>query len=212
MYAYVRGVTGISLPLGSGNLIFGGEAYHEDGPWVHPDDYRKFNGLLTYSQGDNAGGFSITGRAYYGKWNSSDQIASSAVPLVRFFGTLDDTSGGNSERCSFLGEWLASMSAQRTRSWHTRLLLRPRSVLETYFLTDTTKGDQFEQSDRRWVGGLDARQTFFNDWSGRPVATTFGLQVRNDWINNGLFQTDKRVRTDKLDTNTDPAAVLPATL
>ena len=34
----------------------------------------KFNGMLTYSQGDDANGFSITARAYHGKWNSSDQI------------------------------------------------------------------------------------------------------------------------------------------
>ena len=31
-------------------LLIGGEASHDDGPWVHPDDYWKFcNGLLTYS-------------------------------------------------------------------------------------------------------------------------------------------------------------------
>ena len=32
----------------------------------------------------------------------------------------------------------------------------------TYFLTDPIKGDQFEQQDRRWVVGLDARHTIFN--------------------------------------------------
>ena len=30
--------------------------------------------MLTYSQGDDANGVSITARAYHGKWNSSDQI------------------------------------------------------------------------------------------------------------------------------------------
>jgi hypothetical protein len=65
---------------------------------VHPDDYQKFNEQVTYSQGDGAGGFSITGHAYYGSWNSSDQIASSAVPLVGFYGTLNPTDGGTSGR------------------------------------------------------------------------------------------------------------------
>jgi hypothetical protein len=212
MYGYVRGVSGISFSLGPGTLLVGGEAYHDDGPWTRPDDYRKFNGLLTYSQGNDANGLSVTGRAYHGKWNSSDQIASSAVPLVGFFGTLDQTTGGNSGRYSFQGEWhrFGERSATQAMAYGFYYDLDLFSNF-TYFLTDTSKGDQFEQSDRRWVGGLDARQTFFNDWSGRPVATTFGIQVRNDWINNGLFQTDQRVRTDKLDTNTDPVAVLPAT-
>jgi hypothetical protein len=212
MYGFVRGVFGLSRTLGPGTLLFGGEAYHDDGPWDHPDHYRKFNGLLTYSQGDDASGVSVTGRAYYGKWNSSDQIASSAVPLVGFYGTLNPTDGGNSGRYSLQGEWhrFDETSATQVMAYGFYYDLDLFSDF-TYFLTDTTKGDQFEQSDRRWVGGLDARQTFFNDWSGRAVTTTFGLQVRNDWINNGLFQTENRARTDKLDTNTDPTAVLPAT-
>jgi hypothetical protein len=32
----------------------------------------------------------------------------------------------------------------------------------TYFLTDTNRGDQFEQKDKRWVGGLDARHIIFS--------------------------------------------------
>ena len=74
MYGYARAVFGVSQKLGSGNLLYGGEAYYDDGPWTHPDGYAKFNGLLTYSQGDDANGFSITARGYHGKWNSSDQI------------------------------------------------------------------------------------------------------------------------------------------
>ena len=91
--------------LGAGNLLYGGEAYHDDGPWKHPDNYYKFNGLLTYSQGGDSEGFSITARGYHGTWHSSDQIAADAVPLVGFFGTLDPTGGGHSQRYSLQGEW-----------------------------------------------------------------------------------------------------------
>ena len=51
MYGYWRGVFGISHKLGPGTLLSGGEVYHDDGPWVHPDNYYKLNGILTYSQG-----------------------------------------------------------------------------------------------------------------------------------------------------------------
>jgi outer membrane receptor protein involved in Fe transport len=34
------------------------------------------------------------------------------------------------------------------------------------------------------------------------VENSFGLQVRNDWINNGLYQTEDRARVGKLDTDT----------
>jgi hypothetical protein len=207
MYGYWRGVFGISQPLGAGTLLQGGEVYHENGPWVHPDNYYKFNGLMTYTLGDDANGFSATGRAYYGKWNSSDQIATSAVPLVGFFGTLNQSTGGRSQRYSLQGEWHRYDGDSETQImaygfYYTLDLFSDF----TYFLTDTTKGDQFEQPDNRWVGGLDARHTIFGDWSGRSVATTFGIQARNDWINNGLYQTQTRDRTDKCDTNNvDPS-------
>src|SRR5208283_2744829 len=52
MYDFARAVFGVSHKLGPGILLFGGEAYYDNGPWTHPDAYIKFNGLLTYSQGD----------------------------------------------------------------------------------------------------------------------------------------------------------------
>ena len=51
MYGYGRAVFGVSQKLGSGNLLYGGEAYHDDGPWTHPDDYYKFNGLANLQPG-----------------------------------------------------------------------------------------------------------------------------------------------------------------
>jgi len=210
MYGYARGVFGVSQNVGPGTVLFGGEAYHDDGPWLHPDDYRKFNGLLTYSQGDRANGFSATARAYHGEWNSSDQIAASAVPLVGFFGTLDPTDGGNSQRYSVQGEWHRASDQSETKLMAYGFYYDLDLFSDfTYFLTDPARGDQFEQRDRRWVGGFDLRHTIFSRWAGHDVQTTFGLQVRNDWIHNGLFQTEDRMRVDKLDAAT--GTVLPST-
>ena len=211
MYGYERAVLGVSHAVGSGNLLFGAEVSHDDGPWIHPDDYLKFNGILTYSQGDDAKGFSVTARGYHGKWNSSDQIAGSALPLVGFYGTLNPTDGGNSQRYSLQTEWHRTRARSKTKI----TLYGFRYDLDlfsdfTYYLTDPDRGDQFEQQDRRWVVGLDARHTIFSQWFGRKVENTFGLQVRNDWVHNGLFQTENRVRVEKMDSDTGTA--LPATM
>jgi hypothetical protein len=172
MYGYERGVAGFSQKLGEGNLLYGGEVYHDDGPWGHPDDYQKFNGLLTYSQGDGANGFSVTARGYHGKWNSSDQIPESAVPLVGVFGTLNPTDGGNSQRYSLQGEWHGTDGNSETKITTYGFYYDLDLFSDfTYFLTDPALGDQFEQQDKRWVGGLDARHTLFNEWGGREVAT-----------------------------------------
>ena len=60
------------------------------------------------------------------------------------------------------------------------------------------------------MGGLDARHTIFTQWFGRDVENSFGLQARNDWINNGLYQTEDRVRVDKMDSQNGDS-ILPAT-
>jgi hydrogenase/urease accessory protein HupE len=212
MFGYERGVFGLSQKVGPGNLLLGGEASHDDGPWVHPDDYSKFNGLLTYSQGDEAHGFSVTGRAYHGQWNSSDQLAENALPLVGYFGTLNPTDGGNSERYSVQAEWHRSDENSQTKIMAYGFYYDLDLFSDfTYYLVDTNRGDQFEQQDRRWVGGLDARQTYFSQWfGGRVVENSFGLQARNDWINNGLYQTEDRMRVAKLDSAT--GTPLPATV
>ena len=210
MYGYGRAVFGASRRLGMGSILYGGEAYHDDGPWTHPDNYYKFNGLLTYSQGDDAHGFSITARGYHGQWHSSDQIAENAVPLVGFFGTLNPTDGGHSQRYSMQGDWHRRGTSSETKvvayGFYYDLDLFSDF---TYYLTDPNRGDQFEQKDRRWVAGLDARHTIFSQWFGHKVENTFGLQVRNDWIHNGLFQSQDRVRVDKTDSST--GTTLPAT-
>ncbi len=221
MYQFARFVFGVSQKLGKGNLLYGGEAYHDGGPWVHPDNYYKFNGLLTYSQGDNANGFSVTTRAYDGaRWNSSDQLPYTAIPVVGFFGSLSPTDGGRSQRYSLQGEWHHKGENSQTKLMAYGFYYDLNLFSDfTYYLVDPYKGDQFEQQDRRWVAGFDLRHTIFGQFLGRQTETTFGVQLRNDWIHNGLFRTEDRARTDKtfytanyLDVPSalDEVAVLPA--
>jgi hypothetical protein len=203
MYGYGRVVFGMSHKLGQGSLLYGGEVYHDNGPWsTHEDNFYKYNGLATYSQGSDAIGFSITSRAYRGTWHSSDQIPVDAIPLVGTFGALNPTDGGESQRYSLQGEWhhQGANSVTKVSAYGFYYDLNLFSDF-TYYIDDPVKGDQFEQQDRRWVAGLDARHTIFAQWFGRKVVNTFGLQVRNDWVHNGLFRTQNRIRTNKNDGN-----------
>jgi outer membrane receptor protein involved in Fe transport len=119
--------------------------------------------------------------------------------VIGRFGTLDPTSGGNSDRFSLLGEWHRDTGDHATRVtgyayWYDLELFSNF----TYFLASPS-GDQFEQMDRRRAGGLDGAHTWRTEWAGRPVENTVGVQLRHDRIHNGLFQTVGRVRQDKPD-------------
>jgi len=120
---------------------------------VHPDAYNKINGLLTYSQGDDADGVRITARAYHGKWNSSDQIP--LPPCPRWFPrTLNPSDGGHSQRYSLQGEgYRQNANSESKISAYVFYYDLDLFSDFTYYLVDYNKGDQFEQQDRRWVGG-----------------------------------------------------------
>jgi len=212
MYGYGRGVGAASFGAGAGNILVGAEIEHSEGPWTRGDDFWKKNGLITYSQGDREQGVSATLRGYHGRWNSSDQVAESAVAngLIPFYSSLDNTTGGKSQRYSLQGEWhrSASNSATKISAYGFYYDLNLLSNF-TYFLTDPVRGDQFQQKDMRWTTGLHARHSIFNNVLGRPAETTIGFQFRSDQINNGLFNTQNSVRVDKI--NGEDGSLIPAT-
>ena len=60
--------------MGAGNLLYGVELYHDDGPWTHPDDDKKANAVLRWSEASASTHFNVTAWAYRGDFNSTDQI------------------------------------------------------------------------------------------------------------------------------------------
>jgi hypothetical protein len=210
-HTYGRAVFGASQKLGAGNVLYGGEEYYYNGPWVHADACNKINGILSYSQGDDSNGASITAHAYHGKWNSSDQIPDAAEPLVGFFGTLNPSDGGRSQRYSLQGEWHHEGTDSESKLMAAVFYYDLDLFSDfTYYLVDYGKEDQFNQQDRRWVGYVDAHHTVFSAWSGRKMSNTFGVQYRSDWINNGLYRSQNRVRTTKTDYSATGASFYPA--
>src|SRR5712692_7941085 len=61
---YGRALLAGSTRLGQGQLLGALEVFHNDGPWMRGDDYRRINGVLRYSQGDRDRGFELTGMGY----------------------------------------------------------------------------------------------------------------------------------------------------
>ncbi|MGH8582366.1 MAG: TonB-dependent receptor [Gammaproteobacteria bacterium] len=197
-YDYYRGLLAGSTALGPGHLLGGFETFDNQGPWDRPDDYRRYNGVLRYSQGDRPNGFNLTAMGYDGSWNATDQIPRRALEsgLIDRFGALDDSDGGNTHRYSVSGEWRRSGadSATHAHAYFIDYALNLYSNF-TFFLDDPVNGDQFEQADARQVYGFNAHHSWFGSWAGIDVETTAGVQLRYDDIGSvGLFQTRGRRR------------------
>ena len=193
---YERFLLADSSKLGLGNLLSALEVVHIDGPWDVPENYVKFNGVLTYSQGDTSQGFSATALGYHGTWNATNQIPALAVAagLIGRFGSMNPTDGGLTDRYTLTAEYHQADEHSATKimgySYYYNMGLWNDF---TYFLDDPVHGDQFEQKDSRWVQGVRASRTWFGQLCDMPVENTFGLDIRNDVIHDGLFHTENRV-------------------
>ena len=197
---YGRVVVAASPEVGAGHLLGAFEAAHNDGPWVHPDGFHKFNGVLRYSRGDSVNGLSVTAMAYHRQWNATDQVAVRAITdgLVSRFGAIDPTDGGHSYRYSGSVDWQRGTGTTLTKvtAYGIGYDLHLFSNF-TYHLDDPVRGDQFEQADHRFITGAKAMHRRATKWGGLAVQNTFGVQVRNDDIATvGLYHTQARARIE----------------
>jgi TonB dependent receptor/TonB-dependent Receptor Plug Domain len=210
---YVRSLFTGSPHVASGHLLYGLEIFHNNGPWQVPENYRKLNGVLRYSEGTRANGYSITAMAYQGKWTSSDQIPLRAVSngSLNRFGSLDPSSGGVTSRYSLSGEWNRRDKTSLTQLslWGLQSSLDLWSNFQ-YCLNDfaatgnCNQGDQFKQSESRLAFGLSASKSLFLSWGEREVVNSFGIQARSDQLSPvGLYASRQRevvstVREDRV--------------
>ena len=193
---YRRALLMGSFPLGTGTLLAAGEAFHNDGPFNVPDDYNRLNGVLRYNHGNDRDYWTLTGMAYSGRWNSTDQVPQRTIDEGRIsrFGSLNPTDGGQTSRSS-----LSFNRVNRTDTEQTQLsayVIRYKLDLWstfTYYLKDPTNGDQMLQLDNRVVYGGKASKTWYARIGDAPVTSVIGLQGRVDDIRDvGIFPTVQR--------------------
>jgi len=181
---FQRILTTGSEALGPGNLLAAVEVQHYDGPFVTPDDARKENLVLRYSQGDDHNGFSVTGMYYHQIWTNTTDIPVRAITeglVPGRFGTLDPTDGGHARRASLSVNYLSTLGdGQFSASGffiYNELHLFNNF---THYLVDPIHGDQEDQNEnRRAMGGA----------ANYMVSAPFG-SIQNEILVGGLARYD----------------------
>lgn len=194
-FGYRRGFGVTSAKLGEGALLVAAEAQSYNGPWDNPDELRKLNGVVRYSQGTVTDGFTLTAMAYANKWNSTDQVPARAIASgeIGRYGALDPTDGGNANRFSLSGNW--GRSDERGSSKANFYVIKSSLNLWnnfTYYLSNPVDGDQFHQHDDRVLGGFSASHTFNHQFAGLRMETEVGVQSRYDNIQVDLNNSVRR--------------------
>jgi outer membrane receptor protein involved in Fe transport len=212
-YGYARLVAAASHAAFGGQLLYGVEGLHYDGPFVNDGNFNKGSGVLRYSHHGDGGDYRLELMAYQAHWDATDQIPQRAVDegLVTEYGCIDCTDAGSTYRYSLsggfdhrLGDGTLSASAFAIR-YHLNLYSdftyylnadNIDSLADKSFEPDKTRPtDQFEQLDTRNLYGGQLKYSFATPLAGLPFANEIGLQTRLDHIEPvGLYDTQARNR------------------
>jgi hypothetical protein len=203
-FSYQRLFGAATRDFMQGRVLGAVELVHYDGPWTHPDNVRKVNAVLRYSEGEAREGFSLTGLYYRGLWNATtDQperamdpayMASLGLPPISRFGTLDPSDAGQSQRIS-----LSGIYSHGTLDYHidaNAYAINSNLTLWndfTHFLDDPIHGDQHAQNDVRMIYGGAASYTRYGMLFGFNSETVAGVQTRYDDAHVNRLHTEDRV-------------------
>jgi outer membrane receptor protein involved in Fe transport len=175
---------GGTLHFGDGGRLLGAaDLSRVDGPYTHPDNFRKIALAGRYSQGTDADGYSVTAMYYkgQGRFSTDQPLRAIQEGIIGLYGTLDPTDGAQSSRWSLSGhygvtgdDWKFAANAYAIHS--TQVLWNNF----THFLNDPVNGDQEQQDETRDTFGGTAAFTRSLTFGGIESDTTVGVQERYD--------------------------------
>jgi len=163
-------------------------------------DWKGMRSLARASRPLGGGRLSVTLVIYKSLWQAADAVPERLVKsgALDFYGGLDDTDGGASDRqhlaTSYRKSWGpnafgASLFAAQRR---TRIFTN-----YTYLLEHPETGDQTEQADQRWILGGRVEWERELRWRRLRVTTLVGAIFRSDWVDIALYRTRARQRWDR---------------
>ena len=172
-----------------------------DGPFDSPQNFHRVNLMGRYSgQLGNKGKLNLTAMHFTSKWDASGQIPIRKVldNTISRFGAIDDTEGGRTSRTNLMVNYLKSIkhnSFIKNTTYFSKYDFELFSNF-TFFLNDSTNGDQIKQKEERYLVGTNTvyQQSFHsNKLNGFFQA---GIGLRSDFSkNNELSRTLNRKET-----------------
>jgi outer membrane receptor protein involved in Fe transport len=194
---FQRILTAGSDALGPGNLLAAVEVRHYDGPFMTPDDARKENFVLRYSEGDEKNGYSLTAMYYHQLWTNTTDIPLRAITegtVPDRFGTFDPTDGGRAQRASFTIDDHASLGAGRLTASAFYIYNQLHLFNDfTHYLVDPIQGDQEDQFENRRVTGGSVDYTLPLSFGSIPNEISAGVLARYDSLGVGRYPSENQI-------------------
>ena len=198
-----RAVVAESPDLGADwRAVVAAEVFNEDGPFIHPEEYDRFNGYAKVTRVlDERSELSLVLMAYGGTWNMSGVLPARAVcgegdgtptpaayagsHCLSRWDSVDPSQGGATQRYMALASYRRQIERgdieATVYALHSSLQLFPNDGIAASFQPAGMQyGSQIEQDDARTETGANLRLSRTYTVAGFDVRTTAGLQVRDD--------------------------------
>ena len=202
IFGYWRGLAAGSMNVGAGTLTAAGEIVRYDGACrcPTPPAIQRLPALQRRHRGQRFCGHGARLHELLA-FHRPDSAACRARRLAEPFRRVDQTDGGDAQRYSLSARWSRAneKSASKVEGYFIYQTLNLYNNF-TYFLDNPADGDQFQQTDKRKILGLNASHTENHSFLGLEAATTLGTRFRYDDIAVGLFNTAQRVPTGTVRT------------
>jgi outer membrane receptor protein involved in Fe transport len=206
-FGFGRLFTAASQPLGQGHLLEAVEVQHYDGPFVVPDDARKENAVLRYSDDGQDSGFSLTGMFYHQVWTNTTDIPFRAISQVGYFGSLDPSDGGHAMRASLSAQYHAHLGGGQFSASAFYIYNQLNLFNDfTQYLFDPVHGDQEDQFETRHVIGSAADYTLPATVGAFDNEVLMGASTRYDILDVGRLPSQGQVPLSAAETAGDPAS------
>jgi TonB family protein len=216
---YKRAVVVESPNLGDKwRMVLAAEIFNEDGPFIHPESFDRFNGYVKVTRVlDARSELSLMLMGYGGSWNMSGVLPARAVcgegdgtptPLryagsrcINRWDSVDPSQGGASQRFMALTSYARRLDDGDLEATifglHSNLQLFPNDgIASSLQPAGMQYGSQIEQDDARTEIGASFRLTKRVELAGMKIRSTVGLQFRYDGVDSQLHRDEQRQRLD----------------
>lgn len=197
---YRRGVAAASRVVAEDvTLLTAVELMNNQGPWTVPEGLRKTNAQFILSEGSPRQGWSASLSAYEARWHSTDQVPQRLIDTGTYqgqpfgrFDSLDASDGAATHRTSLSGSWHQASDREMTKV-EGYVIKYDLNLFSNFTYKLDRDSDQFAQTDDRVAWGGKVQRSWFSAFSdGRSLQSTWGVQMRQDRIRVGLYDTLSR--------------------
>ena len=159
--------------------------------------FKRFNGLAKYTGqlSDNTS-LTLLGSHFTSNWDASGQIPERGVKqgIISRYGSIDPSEGGRTSRTNasvVLTTALPHEAVLRQQAYYSKYDFSLFSNF-TFFLRDSTNGDEINQTDDRHLFGYTATYDRDDQLGARTLHSTLGVGTRNDFSNIDLRYAVRR--------------------